>query len=76
MNLPDGKTALILAVERGDVEGVKILVLSGAKVDVKDKDGDTALSAAKSMLRTATDTQKALGEIVPVLQRAQPKSKP
>jgi ankyrin repeat protein len=66
----DGKTALILAVESGDVEGIKALVQSGVKLDITDKHGNTALSAAQSILfQGGPDTQKNFGEIVKILQK-------
>ena len=80
LNLQDlgGETALILAVERGDAEGVKLLVQSGAKLNIIDNSGDTALSAAKNLqfMAMSPDTQKAFGEIVPFLEKFQPKPKP
>jgi uncharacterized protein len=42
-NATDGRTALINAAARGDLEVVKVLVQRGADVNVKDKQGYTAL---------------------------------
>jgi uncharacterized protein len=42
----DGRTALISAAARGDLEVVNLLIARGADVNVKDKQGYTALSHA------------------------------
>src|SRR5262245_14415059 len=42
-NESDGRTALINAAARGDLEVVNVLVQRGADVNVKDKKGYTAL---------------------------------
>ncbi|HEX6043801.1 MAG TPA: ankyrin repeat domain-containing protein [Pyrinomonadaceae bacterium] len=42
-NATDGRTVLINAAARGDLEVVKVLVQRGADVNVKDKQGYTAL---------------------------------
>jgi len=42
-----GFTALQLAADRGYLEAVKILVLNGANIGVKDPDGHTALALAR-----------------------------
>jgi ankyrin repeat protein len=43
----EGFTALMTAAAEGHVEIVEILLAAGADRDLKDKDGDTALSFAK-----------------------------
>jgi ankyrin repeat protein len=63
----DGRTALIDAVAKGDVRSVKALLDGGARQDIKDADGDTALSAAKSLLKTSSSMQKEFEQIVKLL---------
>jgi ankyrin repeat protein len=41
-----GRTPLMLAAFRGDISTVRELLLAGADVDARDKDGDTALMFA------------------------------
>jgi serine/threonine-protein phosphatase 6 regulatory ankyrin repeat subunit B len=44
--LIEGRTPLMLAAFRGDISTVKSLLLAGADVNARDKDGDTALMFA------------------------------
>jgi len=41
-----GRTPLMLAAFRGDIRGVRALLLEGAEVNARDRDGDTALMFA------------------------------
>ncbi len=43
----DGRTALMIAVNNGEIETVKLLLQYGASLDIKDRYGDTALDLAK-----------------------------
>jgi ankyrin repeat protein len=43
----DGRTALMLAAERGDVEIVQALLQKGASTDIKNRDGKTAATIAE-----------------------------
>lgn len=45
-------TALIEAIENGDLEEVSSLIEGGADVNVKDKDGQTALTIATELYNT------------------------
>jgi ankyrin repeat protein len=45
----DGRTALLLAAERGLEDAVHLLVTAGAKVNHRARDGRTALSAAEAI---------------------------
>ena len=45
--VPDGNTALMLAANRGFLDIVKRLLASGADVNIRAKDGWTALAAAE-----------------------------
>jgi uncharacterized protein len=58
----DGATALFFAVLAGKTDTVRMLLAQGAKTDVKQKDGNTALSLAK---------QQGFREIVRVLEKGQ-----
>jgi len=42
----DGGTALMAAACRGDIENLKLLLENGADLNVKKKDGSTALTLA------------------------------
>ena len=55
INLPDkdGKTALMIAAEKGNHDIVKTLLRNGANVFLKDKKGETALSLARKNNRSA-----------------------
>ena len=69
LNLQDNenKTALMRAVEIGDVETVKTLIYEGAKVDVEFAPGETALTMAKEILRN-TSMQEEFTFIIKVLE--------
>jgi uncharacterized protein len=64
----EGKTALILAVETGIVESVRALVKAGAKRNITDNQGDTALSAAKDLLKGTFSMQAEFETIIKILQ--------
>ena len=49
-----GKTALMLASEKGHADAVKALLAAGANVNARDKDGRTALSLATENGHTET----------------------
>ena len=63
-----GQTALMEAVQAGDVRAVKALVAAGAKLDVTDNSGDTALAQAQSLRKMSSSMQKEFDEIVNLLQ--------
>ena len=42
----DGKTALILAAEKGHADIAASLIAKGANMDIQNKDGNTALIVA------------------------------
>ena len=43
-----GRTALIVAADRGDAEMVALLLASGANADMVDRDGRTASNVAEA----------------------------
>ena len=43
----EGFTALMMAAAEGQMDVVRVLVARGAKMDITDKDGDTAESFAR-----------------------------
>jgi ankyrin repeat protein len=63
-----GQTALMEAVQAGDVRAVKALVAAGAKLDVTDNSGDTALAQAQSLRKMSSSMQKEFDEILNLLQ--------
>lgn len=65
-------TALSEAVARQDVQSVKALVAAGARLDLQDINGKTALDIAKDMAKTAIadDSQKNSSEILKALENA------
>lgn len=62
----DKTTALMYAVGRGNVRAVKALVNAGARLDIQDADGETALSVAKRG-RQVSSMQKEFDEIIKLL---------
>lgn len=50
----DGKTALMLAAERGLADAVRLLLDAGAEVNHRTRDGRTALAAAEAIGNTET----------------------
>jgi serine/threonine-protein phosphatase 6 regulatory ankyrin repeat subunit A/serine/threonine-protein phosphatase 6 regulatory ankyrin repeat subunit B len=76
----NGDTALILAVNHGDVETVKLLLRHGANVDIKNKSDWTALSLARTRITTdrygspaKPESAKIAREIVKILEDAKAK---
>jgi ankyrin repeat protein len=70
----EGNTALILAVQNLNVDGVKALLGAKADPNIKNTNGDTALAVAQHMQKIGNpDDEKALKVIVAVLK---PKTKP
>jgi ankyrin repeat protein len=63
----ENKTALMRAIEIGDVETVKTLIYYGARIDVESKPGETALTVARDILRN-TSMQKEFMFIVRLLE--------
>lgn len=66
----DGHTALMEAIGRGDVKSVKALLQAGARTDIQDNDGDTALSLAESAKQNTPS--KEADEIAKLLQPKNP----
>ncbi|HMK23099.1 MAG TPA: ankyrin repeat domain-containing protein [Terriglobales bacterium] len=64
----DGQTALLEAVARGDVRAVKALLQAGARKDLTDSDGGTALSIAQSLKQQSSSMQNEADEILKLLQ--------
>jgi ankyrin repeat protein len=70
----DGNTALILAAQHGDVDGVKALLKARANKTIKNGKGHTALDIATELEKTAGSPNSALyAAIVALLQPAPPK---
>ena len=55
-----GFTALIMAIQNGNTSTVEILIKAGAKLDVKEDGGYTALDLAKDKLKKEHPIIKAL----------------
>jgi ankyrin repeat protein len=70
----EGNTALILAVQNLNVDGVKALLGAKADANIKNANGDTALAVAQGLQKIGNpDDEKALQAIIAVLK---PKTKP
>jgi len=70
-----GKTALMEYAAAGDIEACKYLVRNGAKADVKDKKGQTAIDYVCTKLKQPDDKLKA--EIIELLKGSpKPLAKP
>ena len=63
----ENKTALMRAIEIGDVETLKTLIYYGARIDVESSPGETALTMARNILRN-TSMQKEFTFIVKLLE--------